>query len=434
MVLGFWDFSPTRNIQAVDIVDYQAAADSSRTDWALIVRFSLFFLTWFVVLSLAFFYVGRRLIRSSGLQKRAKTLLWIGMGLWLLLPNIPFMGGILRSQSVVLDTLAWPGYVSLGIFSVVLVLVLLRDLVVLFGRFFAKIVARPGLSGNPGQVQPVDPGRREFLMRTSSLAIVGGAGILGGYGLYEARRRATIEEVTVPLAGLPSEFEGYRIAQFTDLHVGPTIKRPFVEQVVRQVVELAADCVVFTGDLVDGTVPWLRDELAPFREISAPDGCYFVTGNHEYYSGALPWVEEAERLGFTVLMNEHRVIEKSSGRLVLAGVADYGASDFVPAHASNVEKAVQGSPEGAVKILLAHQPRSVHAAASAGIHLQLSGHTHGGQLFPWDNLARLAQPYIRGLHRHGDTWVYVNRGTGYWGPPIRIGIPPEITLVRLVRA
>jgi hypothetical protein len=278
----------------------------------------------------------------------------------------------------------------------------------------------------------LDLQRRSFLVHSTNLGILGLSGVASVYGFHEAHERAAkIEEITIPLSGLPTEFEGFRIVQFTDIHVGPTIKRKFVERVAGQVESLRADLLAFTGDLVDGSVPWLRDDVAPLKDLSAPYGKFFITGNHEYYSGAEPWVEEAERLGFTVLLNEHRLIQRNGARIVLAGVTDYSAGDFVRSHASDPAAAVAGVPEGLVRVLLAHQPKSIFAAAHAGYGLQISGHTHGGQFFPWDYLGRLNQPYIKGLHKHENIWIYVSRGTGYWGPPLRLGIPPEITVIRL---
>jgi len=158
-----------------------------------------------------------------------------------------------------------------------------------------------------------------------------------------------------------------------------------------------------------------------------------VTGNHEYYSGADAWVKEAGRLGFDVLMNEHRIVRRGEASIVLAGITDYSGEQFSPVHRSDPVAAFAGSPEKTARVLLAHQPRSVEAAGRVGFDLQLSGHTHGGQFFPWNLLATLNQPYIKGLHRHGRGWIYVNRGTAYWGPPLRLGVPPEITLLILRR-
>ncbi|MEX1365294.1 MAG: metallophosphoesterase, partial [Nannocystaceae bacterium] len=159
----------------------------------------------------------------------------------------------------------------------------------------------------------------------------------------------------------------------------------------------------------------------------------FVTGNHEYYWDGPAWCAEVSRLGLTVLNNEHRVIEHEGARIVLAGVTDISAGGMVPAHASSPAAACEGAPADCIKVLLAHQPRSIEAAAAAGYDLQISGHTHGGQYFPMNLLVYLAQPYVAGLHLHDDTtWIYVSRGTGYWGPPLRVGAPHEISLLRLV--
>jgi predicted MPP superfamily phosphohydrolase len=207
-----------------------------------------------------------------------------------------------------------------------------------------------------------------------------------------------------------------------------------LETIVEQANALAPDIVAFTGDLVDGSVPHLRHEVAPMAELAARYGRYFITGNHEYYSGAEPWVEEADRLGFDVLLNEHRVLQHGTGRILLAGVTDYSAGQFVKRHASNPEVAISGAPSCEVKILLAHQPRSLYAALPLGFDLQISGHTHGGQFFPWNLLAALGQPYIAGLHKHENMWIYVSRGTGYWGPPLRLGARSEMTVIKLIKA
>lgn len=223
--------------------------------------------------------------------------------------------------------------------------------------------------------------------------------------------------------------------QISDLHVGLTIGRGFVQHVVAVANRLTPDLTVLTGDSVDGRVAELRERVAPLAGLRARHGVYAVTGNHEYYSGCAPaWIDEFRRLGMTVLMNEHRVLEHDGGALVLAGVTDITAHRFEPSHRSDPARAVDGAPAGAPKLLLAHQPKSAAAARAAGIDLQLSGHTHGGQFFPWTLFVRRWQPFTAGLHRLGPLWVYISRGTGYWGPPKRLGAPSEITRLRLVAA
>jgi predicted MPP superfamily phosphohydrolase len=239
----------------------------------------------------------------------------------------------------------------------------------------------------------------------------------------------------VPIEGLPEALHGYSIAQISDIHVGPTIKRPYLNAIVNRVNALDADAIAVTGDLVDGSVQRLGLHTQPLARLSAPDGAFFVTGNHEYYSGAEEWIVELRRLGLTVLLNEHVVRRRGGAALMIAGVADYSAHHFNPAHRSDPQLAAAGAPlDLAVKILLAHQPRSATAAEAAGFDLQLSGHTHGGQFFPWNLFVPLQQPFVAGLHRVRRLWVYTSRGTGYWGPPKRFGAPSEITLVRLVPA
>jgi len=251
-------------------------------------------------------------------------------------------------------------------------------------------------------------------------------------GLWNARRIARVVRVDVPIAGLPRELDGFSIAQISDVHVGPTIRRNYVEGIVDSVNALGADVVAITGDLVDGSVPQLREHVAPLSQLEGRHGRFFVTGNHEYYSGAPAWIAELERLGFRVLQNEHEVIEHAGAKLLLAGVSDFSAGHFDPSHASDPTRAIAGAPADAgAKVLLAHQPRTAPAAAQAGFDLQLSGHTHGGQFWPWNHFVRLQQPFTAGLHRMGKLWVYVSRGTGYWGPPKRFGAPSEITLLRL---
>lgn len=334
------------------------------------------------------------------------------------------------------ETFAWAGFVAMGFFSILAVLTFGRDLIYLLVRVVRSVarLAKKLFSPKAHVPTAIDVDRRKVLIAGSNLAVLGLSGALTGIGVFEARRQPRVLPVDVPIPNLPPEFDGFKIVQISDLHVGPTIKRDWVEMVARTADGAGADLVVFTGDLVDGSVPQLHNDTAPLGDLNARYGRYFVTGNHEYYSGVMPWLDEVARLGWDVLLNTHRVIEKDGARIVLAGVTDFNAGGYFADQTSNPQAAIAGAPVGVVRVLLAHQPKSVVEAAAAGYDLQLSGHTHGGQFFPWDSLARLAQPYIAGLHRHENMWVYVSRGTGYWGPPVRIGQPSEITLVTLRRA
>ena len=312
------------------------------------------------------------------------------------------------------DPLAWIAYLSMGFFTVCSTLLILRDL----GGLLLGVAA------------PIDPGRDAGIDLAAFFLALG----VAAHGFYQARRTPAVRRIDVPVADLPPDLEGLRIVQISDLHVGPTIKGPFVERIVSRVQELQPDLIAFTGDLADGTVELLAPHTAALARLRAPLGLYFCTGNHEYYSGVEEWTAQARRLGFDVLINEVRHIDRGGGRLAVAGVTDFSAGEMVPGHESDPAGALAGSDGADVRILLAHQPRSIEAAADAGCHLQLSGHTHGGQFVPWKYAVRLQQPFIAGLHKVRGTWLYVHRGTGYWGPPLRLGAPSEIALLTLSRA
>jgi predicted MPP superfamily phosphohydrolase len=311
--------------------------------------------------------------------------------------------------------MTWAALLAMGYFSSLLVLTLLRDVVLL------------GLAAF-GALGPL-------VTRDSAAAVPLAALAVTVVGFVNARRVARVVRVDIPIDDLPAPLHGYTIAQISDIHVGPTIKRAYLNAIVNRVNALKADAIAITGDLVDGSVARLALHTEPLARLSAPDGAFFVTGNHEYYSGAEDWIAEMRRLGLTVLLNQHVVRERDGVGLMIAGVADFSAHHFNPAHRSDPHAAAADAPHHVrVRVLLAHQPRSAEAAAQAGFDLQLSGHTHGGQFFPWNLFVPLQQPFVAGLDRVRDMWVYTSRGTGYWGPPKRFGAPSEITLVRLVGA
>jgi predicted MPP superfamily phosphohydrolase len=314
------------------------------------------------------------------------------------------------------DRSAWVGLIAIGFFSTLFVITLLRDVVLLCARIVFGAGAYDAL---------VRPSAVGTLVLTALFTLVG----------FLVSRRPRLVNVDIPIERLPPSLQGFAIAQISDVHVGPTIRRRFVERLVTRVNSLKADLIAVTGDLVDGSVEQLSSHTAPLSNLSARHGAFFVTGNHEYYSGERAWTREIQRLGLTVLKNEHVVLQHDGALLVLAGVDDIGAQHFDPAQRSDPAEAMRGAPAGAgARILLAHQPSSAAAAAKAGFDVQISGHTHGGQFWPWNHFVRFFQPFTAGLHRLKDLWVYVSRGTGYWGPPNRFGVPSEITRIRLVAA
>ena len=319
------------------------------------------------------------------------------------------------------DRLAWAGLLAIGSLSSLLVLTLIRDLVLLVGHAVNGLLLEGDLL--------------QRFQSSSAVAVPILAGLFTFVGLINARRRAKVRSVIVPIADLPAPLHGFTIAQISDIHIGPTIKREYVAAIVDAVNHLDADMIAVTGDLVDGSVKQLSLHTQPLSRLSARHGTFFVTGNHEYYSGVSGWVTELRRLGLRVLMNEHVVLRHKGEVIVVAGVTDYNAHHHDPAQQSDPAAAIAGAPtDAAVKLLLAHQPRSAFAAEPAGFHLQLSGHTHGGQFWPWTLFVKLQQPFTAGLRRLGSLWVYTSRGTGYWGPPQRLGAPSEITHLRLVPA
>nr|WP_220805426.1 metallophosphoesterase [Achromobacter sp. UMC46] len=367
--------------------------------------------------ALAHVYVGARLIPDAQLGNAGAAAATLALILSCIL--IPL--GMLGRSSVHPpwgDRIAWVGLIAMGLFSSLFVLTAIRDAVLLLA-WLADLATGADL-----------PWIRLRSTSAWAVAALAAAGTLIGF--YNARRRARVVDVDVPIPGLPQELDGFTIVQISDIHVGPTIKKHYVQAIVDAVNDLLPDVIAVTGDVVDGSVEHLAAQASPLGTLRAPYGVYLVTGNHEYYSGAAPWVAEFRRLGLRVLMNEHAVIHPSGLPVVVAGVTDYSAGAFDPQQRSNPKAALAGAPADAcARILLAHQPRSAAAAEPLGYHLQLSGHTHGGQFFPWGFFVRFQQPFTAGLHRLGKMWVYTSRGTGYWGPPKRLGAPSEITRLRL---
>lgn len=217
----------------------------------------------------------------------------------------------------------------------------------------------------------------------------------------------------------------------SDIHIGPILGRTFAERLVARVNDCSPDLIVITGDLVDGGVRQLRDEVAPFSELRARHGVYFVTGNHDHYSGAHSWCEQAEALGMRVLRNSRTAIERDGAVFDLVGVDDHRGSHIGEDGREDLDAALGGRDESRAAVLLAHDPSTFKRASRMGIDLQLSGHTHGGQIWPFAFLVRLAIPFVAGRYQRHGAELYVSRGTGFWGPPMRLLAPSEITEITL---
>jgi len=376
---------------------FRAAAIASQT------RIAVMTALWLSI----FAYAGRPLLAGAAAAGMAPTLAWTLLLAAALLPALPLLRGH-RSAA------HWSGYAILAVMSTMFVLVIIGDVV-----RGAYGLARWAISTHASWPM-LDP-------RTLSLTILAAAAALSVVGIVQARC-PRVRHVRMPVDDLPPELEGYRIVQWSDVHVGPTIRRAFVESLVERTNALQPDAVAITGDLVDGYADDLRDEVQPMRDLRTRDGVFYVTGNHEYYWRAGEWIPLLQSLGLDFLKNEHRVIARGNARLAIAGVTDPVGRDT---HKPDPDRALAGTPADAVKVLLSHRPQTAEAASRLGAHLQLSGHTHGGQFFPFNLVIHKFQPIAKGLHRVGRTWLYVNRGTGYWGPPTRLAVGGEITVVTL---
>jgi uncharacterized protein len=278
----------------------------------------------------------------------------------------------------------------------------------------------------------ISPSRRLFLAR--SLAVTAGAVAVGtaGTGAYFANSAPVVRRVPVTLAGLDPSLDGLRIVTFSDGHLSATYGGRRFERLVELVNEQRPDVVAIVGDLVDGDVSELREEAAPLADLVSDQGVFFVTGNHEYFVDTDAWLRHLPTLGVDVLRNERVAIRRGSASFDLAGIDDRtAASSGLPGHGADLDAALDGRDDETPVVLLAHQPFMVEQARAAGVDLQLSGHTHGGQLWPFDYAISLDQPSIEGLSRYGDTQLYVTSGAGYWGPPMRVGARPEVTVVEL---
>jgi len=377
-----------------------------------------FFIRVIVIGILMHVYIGVRLIPAAPVGVPLK---WLAALLLVASALLIPLGMAARNitQQPLSDRLAWVGLLMMGSFSSLLMLTILRDITLLLfhvvNRFHEVRVAMTAFIASSALGVPV-------------LAL-----LLTLFGIYNARRNAPVKNIDIPIAGLAAALHGFTIVQISDIHIGPTIKRGYVEKIVTAVNALKPDLIAVTGDVVDGSVLQLAVHTRPLGALSARHGAFLVTGNHEYYAGVENWIAEFRRLGLNVLMNEHVVVNHDGARAIVAGVTDYNAGSFDPAHISDPAKAMHGAPGDILfRLLLAHQPRSAPAASKAGFTLQLSGHTHGGQFLPWNFFVRLQQPFVHGLAKLNDLWVYTSRGTGYWGPPIRLAAPSEITRLRLV--
>ena len=380
----------------------------------------LVFLAVMVSLTLGLhYYLWARLVRDAALPAPWHGIATVALATLALLMPVGMMLTRFAPRNVVAP-ISWIVFSWMGIAFFLLVLLAPADL----ARAVWSWVQRDGM----------DPEKRRFLARAVS-AVVGASALgIAGTALFAALRPVAVKRVRIALDKLPASMNGFTIVQLSDIHVGPTIGKEFIDDMVARTNALDPDIVAITGDLVDGSVEELGAFVAGLGRLRARHGVYFVTGNHEYYSGADEWIAHLRTLGVRVLRNERVSIGSGVDGFDLAGVDDYHANQFGRGHGMRFEGIVNDRDASRALVLLAHQPKAIEQGEPEGVDLQLSGHTHGGQMYPFNFLVKLQQPYVAGLYRHGRAQVYVSRGTGYWGPPMRLGAPAEITRIELHRA
>jgi hypothetical protein len=393
------------------------------------LSFAIFLAVTLLVVGGMHYYIWTRLVRDTDVGEPWRRLLTIGIVAAAV--AVPASFFLMRARAgaltdgFVLGAMLWMG-VAFFLLSTLVVVDILRLTSWGLGALTDWLRHAPE--------SPADPERRLLVAR----AVAGGAVLVAGgaaaFSVSSALGDPEIHEVPVRMARLPRQLSGLSIAQITDLHIGRTIGEEEVRRVVTATNALRPDVIALTGDFVDGSVRMLEASVAPLAALSARYGVFFVTGNHEYYSGASAWVEHLRKLGVRVLRNERVVIGDRGASIDLAGIDDWRSAGMVPGHGPDLAAAIAGRDPDRSLVLLAHQPRGVEAAAQAGVELQVSGHTHGGQIFPFTLATALVYPYLHGLYQVADgngSQIFVSRGTGFWGPPMRLGSPPEIAHIVL---
>lgn len=358
------------------------------------------------------------------------TVILIGIGALVLLVPITYIFSRVSKREKTQTFFAYVSFTNFGFFSILFTLVLFMDLLRVvdlgivseYSQLLFTTLLRFGF--------PIDgiTEVKNFSLAFSTIVV---ATALSSLGFYNAHVRLRYKQTKIRVGNLHSDLIGFKIVQISDVHIGPTIKEKFLRRVVSKINIQTPDVVVITGDLVDGPAATLKHHLKPLADIKSKYGTFYVTGNHEYYSGVLSWLPEIEALGIRILLNENQTINVGSAKLLIAGVTDLTAGSMIKSHQTNPKRAILGGENSDYKILLAHQPNSIYEANKVGFDLQISGHTHGGQFFPGNVLIYFAQKFVAGLHDYKGTKIYVSRGTGYWGPPFRLGAPSEISVLEL---
>ena len=371
-----------------------------------------FILTITAILALGYAYLALRLTSNAWQQ----VVLALPFFLVWLVPVV-YWGGNRDHERALDHALHQASYLCMAWLSFLLVLTLGRD-----GALLLTMWSR--------SLAPV----HDLFQQTGVLMVLAGSLAAMVIGALAALRGPRMKQVDVSINGLHHDLDGFRIAQISDLHVGPTIRTRYVERVVQMTCGLEPDLIALTGDIVDGPVERLSGYVAPLQRLAAGKRAYFVLGNHDCYAGASAWSAHFGAMGMNVLLNTHATVAKGAARIHIGGVLDPAIGLSHPGSQPRPDLAADGGQAASFRLLLAHNPKIAPQAERAGFDLQLSGHTHAGQFFPWTLAVRLVHaPHVAGLSREGRMWVYVSAGTGTWGPPVRFGTEPELTLIRLVR-
>ncbi len=386
------------------------------------LMFIIFFSTVTIIILSIHYYLWLRLIRDTGLSGLYKDI-----GTYSLIAfTLSFPIALLADRILPLKysfPLLWLSYLWIGAMMLLFFLLFSIDMIKIVIYIFQKLT----MAGE----EIANPERREFVSGLIASAASTIVLISSGIGVKNYYSNAVVKKFNVSLKGLPEALKGFKIVQISDLHLGQMMTKTTLEQIVDQVNSLKPDLIAITGDLADGSTAKLLNEANPLKNLKAKKGIYFVTGNHEYYSGVENWTLAINKMGIKVLNNENIKIRREDDYFYLAGVTDHEGKNFGREHASDFKKALSGLENGKKKILLAHQPIAVQKASEYGTDLVLAGHTHGGQIWPFNYLVYLQQPYLKGFYDYNGTKLYVNQGTGCWGPPVRLGSKNEITQIIL---
>ncbi|MGH3876022.1 MAG: metallophosphoesterase [Actinophytocola sp.] len=391
------------------------------------------------LIALMHWYVWKRLVKDVTKPGRARRAGAVAVALLAVLMVAAFVGGRLASPEVA-GWFSWPGYIWLALVFYLFLITAVLELPRLALRGWVRrrpLEATATTDTAPATSEPspapgkpeVNQSRRLFLARTTAVVAGAASASLVGVGMVNALGPPDLLRVPVRLRRLDPSLTGFRIATVSDIHLNSLIGRSHTERIVRMINETDPDVVAIVGDLADGTPEDLRSAVEPLRDLAPREGSFFVTGNHEYFEDADAWIRALDGLGIHTLRNERTAITRGSATLDLAGVTDVNGSSA--GDAPDFDRALGGRNTDTLVVLLAHQPVQVSDAAERGVDLQLSGHTHGGQMYPFHHIVSMAQPTLAGLSQVDDTWLYVTRGAGFWGPPVRVGAPPDISVLEL---